>query len=151
MTPTPKPIKKQTNKKPNKKIKWLIYTVLVGLIPIASRLLVWFVTGRDAVNLFTASDCTSFGLVLHISNINEIEHIILSDTSWKTIQNGTSIVFIAFYSVLFALTLFGEIDESAIEVTTINYCTLLLAIISLITSYTVYHRISYWEARGMIK
>ena len=59
----------------NKKIKWLIYTVLVGLIPILSRLLIWLVTKEGTVEMLNASDFVAFGLVLHISNINEIEHI----------------------------------------------------------------------------
>ncbi len=58
----------------NKKVKWLIYTVLVGLIPILSRFLVWGVTEPGIVSFITASDFIAFGLILHISNINEIEH-----------------------------------------------------------------------------
>jgi len=58
----------------DKKTKWLIYTVLVGLIPILSRLLVWLVTNTGTVNILSPSDFVIFGLVLHISNINEIEH-----------------------------------------------------------------------------
>ena len=56
----------------NKKVKWLIYTVLVGLIPMLSRLLVLTVTQPGVVSLIEASDFIAFGLILHISNINEI-------------------------------------------------------------------------------
>lgn len=59
----------------NKKIKWLIYTVLVGLIPIMSRLLVWLVSNKVGIEILNASDFVAFGLVLHISNINEIVSI----------------------------------------------------------------------------
>ncbi|MCL6272236.1 hypothetical protein M3P05_20145, partial [Sansalvadorimonas sp. 2012CJ34-2] len=123
----------------SKKIKWLIYTVVVGLIPILSRLLVWGVTKGNVVEIFVPSDFISFGLVLHISNINEIEHFDNIDRNWKTVQNGTSICFIAFYSILYSLTLFGDkfIDQSAIK-----FCTIGLAIISFSLSYSVYDRVS---------
>jgi hypothetical protein len=123
----------------NKKIKWLIYTVLVGLIPILSRLIVWIVTKEGSVNLLSPSDFVAFGLVLHISNINEIEHFSGVEREWKTAQNGISIAFIAFYSVLFALTLIGE---NIVDVTAITICTIVLSTVSFLISYSVYNRIS---------
>ncbi|MBN5142305.1 hypothetical protein JY471_07195 [Stenotrophomonas maltophilia] len=126
-----------------KKVKWLIYTVLVGLIPVLSRLMVWSVTSPGSVALISSSDFVAFGLVLHISNINEIEHFSGVDREWKTIQNGTSIAFIALYSVLFALTIIGGglIDGAAM-----NVCTLILSMVSFLISYSVYDRISRVEA-----
>jgi len=123
----------------NKKIKWLIYTVLVGFIPILSRLLVWLVTTKG-IDLFAASDFVAFGLVLHISNINEIEHY-MRDRSWKTAQNGISIAFIAFYSVLFALTILGG-NNSSIDIGTTKMCAMILALVSFVISYSVYDRLS---------
>ena len=123
----------------NKKIKWLIYTVLVGLIPILSRLIVWVVTKAGSVNLLSPSDFVAFGLVLHISNINEIEHFSGVGSEWKTTQNGISIAFIAFYSVLFALNLIGK---SIVDVNAITICTVVLSIVSFLISYSVYDRIS---------
>lgn len=123
----------------NKKIKWLIYTVGVGLIPILSRLIVWLVTKEGSVNLFSPSDFVAFGLVLHISNINEIEHFSGIEKEWKTAQNGISIAFIAFYSVLFALTLLGEI---IVDVNSITICTIVLSIVSFLISYSVFDRVS---------
>ncbi len=126
----------------NKKVKWLIYTVLVGLIPIISRFLVWGVTEAGIVSLVAASDFIAFGLILHISNINEIEHLSDDEKSWKTIQNGTSIAFIAFYSVLFALIMVSEGVPSFINGDVIKKCTIGLAFISLMISFSVFHRIS---------
>lgn len=123
----------------NRKIKWLIYTVLVGLIPILSRLIVWLVTKEGSVELLSPSDFVAFGLVLHISNINEIEHFSGADREWKTAQNGISIAFIAFYSVLFALTLVGE---TIVDVQAIVICTIVLSVVSFLISYSVYDRIS---------
>ncbi|WP_299660847.1 hypothetical protein [uncultured Psychromonas sp.] len=125
-----------------KKNKWLIYTVLVGLIPILSRLLVWLVTEPGVVSLITASDFIAFGLVLHISNINEIEHLTSDEKSWKTTQNGTSITFIAFYSVLLALIMISEGTPSIVNPDVIKYCTIVLAFISFLISFSIFHRIS---------
>lgn len=126
----------------NKKIKWLIYTVLVGLIPVLSRSIVWLVTTQGAVSLFNASDFIAFGLVLHISNINEIEHLAPIDKSWKTAQNGISIAFIAFYSVLFTLTLLGTSQVKIIDLEIIKYSSMVLSGVSLLISYSVYHTVS---------
>ncbi|EHC07698.1 hypothetical protein Sbal625DRAFT_0029 [Shewanella baltica OS625] len=123
----------------SKKIKWLIYTVLVGLIPIFSRLIVWIVTKEGSVDLLSPSDFVAFGLVLHISNINEIEHFSGVEREWKTLQNGISITFIAFYSVLFAITL---IDEAIVDTQAITICTIVLSVVSFLISYSVYDRIS---------
>lgn len=126
----------------NKKTKWLIYTVLVGLIPILSRIFVWSVTESGVVSLIMSSDFIAFGLILHISNINEIEHLADDEKSWKTVQNGVSIAFIAFYSVLFALIMISEGIPSFIDIEAIKNCAVGLAVISFLISFSVFHRIS---------
>lgn len=68
--------------------KWLAYTFLVGLIPVLMRLLAWAVTTPDHVSPFAPQDLVAFGLVLHVSIINELEHNSREDKDWKTIQNG---------------------------------------------------------------
>ena len=123
----------------NKKTKWLIYTVLVGLIPILARLMVYFVTKEGSLDLLSASDFVAFGLVLHISNINEIEHYSEEEERWKTIQNGISILFIAFYSILLAINLIGG---DIIDVSSITVCTIILSVVSFGISYSVYDRVS---------
>ncbi|MCI5189348.1 MAG: hypothetical protein D3905_06030 [Candidatus Electrothrix sp. AS4_5] len=127
----------------NKKIKWLIYTVLVGLIPIVARILVWGVTKSGTVSMLAPSDFIAFGLILHISNINEIEHLKGDDKSWKTIQNGTSILFIALYSILFSLTMLSEGIPNFINYQVIKTCVIVLASVSFLISFSVFHRISY--------
>jgi len=123
----------------SKKTKWLVYTVLVGLIPIMSRFVMWLVTKDGTVELLSPSDFVVFGLILHISNINEIEHFSTIGREWKTVQNGISIVFIAFYSVLFAVTLIGG---ELVDIKSITYCTIFLAIVSFLLSFSVYDRVS---------
>lgn len=123
----------------DKKAKWLIYTVLVGLIPILSRSLVWLVTKTGTVTFLSPADFVAFGLVLHISNINEVEHFSTAGKEWKTIQNGISISFVAFYSVLYTLTLLGD---KVVNILVITYCSAALAFVSLLISYSVYDRTS---------
>lgn len=126
----------------DRKIKWLIYTVLVGLIPILSRFGAWLVTKNNSmIDFFSASDFIAFGLVLHISIINEVEHINFTDKTWKTIQNGVSILFIAFYSVLFTFSLFSA-SGNIIDINAINKCSVMLAIVSFLISYSVFDRIT---------
>lgn len=124
-----------------KKVKWLIYTVLVGLIPIMSRLLIWGVTKNGTISPFSATDFIAFGLVLHISNINEIEHF-QGERSWKTAQNGISIAFIAIYSVLFAMSMLQQGVPGLIEEKIIVCCAFGLAVVSLLISFSVFDRIS---------
>ena len=92
--------------------------------------------------IFNASDFVAFGLILHISNINEIEHFNDHEKSWKTIQNGTSIAFISFYSVLFASYLLGQSNPGLINVEAIKYVSMVLSIASFSISFSVYDRIS---------
>lgn len=129
----------------NIKIKWLVYTVLVGLIPVLLRILTWFISQNRTMDLLNAPDFVAFGLILHISNINEIEHFNDSERSWKTIQNGLSIVFILFYGVLFACSLLGQSNPGLINVRAITNISMVLSLVSLGISFSVYHRISKLE------
>ena len=126
----------------NRKIKWLIYTVLVGLIPIILRILVWLVSQSKEMILFNASDFVAFGLIMHISNINEIEKFNSNNNSWKTIQNGISVLFIAFYSVLLAANLLGQSNPGIINNEVIKYISISLSFVSFMLSFSIYHRVS---------
>ncbi|MDD4976480.1 MAG: hypothetical protein PHY93_19140 [Bacteriovorax sp.] len=123
----------------NKKTKWLAYTVLVGFTPIICRIFAWLVAKNNTVELLASSDFVALGLVLHISIINEIEHMSDFEQSWKTGQNGFSIAFITFYGVFFAMTLIGG---DIVDVDKLKYCVIALAVVSLFISYSVFDRIS---------
>jgi hypothetical protein len=123
----------------NKKTKWLVYTVLIGLIPVLIRFTIWLVTTGAVIELFSAFDFVAFGLVLHISNINEIEHITHMKPSWKTAQNGIAILFIVAYSTLFALTLLGESVPNLVNSESVTYGCISLSVVSFIISFSVLH------------
>ena len=124
----------------NIKIKWLIYTVLVGLIPVLSRMLIWLISRN--MDIFNASDFVVFGLILHISNINEMEHFDDLEKSWKTIQNGLSIVFILFYGILLAAYSLDQSSPGLVDVGAMKYVSMVLGLVSFGISFSVHHRIS---------
>ena len=124
------------------KSKWLAYTFLVGLIPALTRLLAWTTTTSGAVNVLAASDFVAFGLVLHVSVINELEHLSAKEREWKTIQNGTSLIFIAIYSALYALTIIGEKNIGLIDANVMLRSSITLSIVSTFLCLSAFHRLS---------
>jgi hypothetical protein len=124
------------------KSKWLAYTFLVGLIPVLTRLLAWATTTVGAVNPFAAPDFVAFGLVLHISVINELEHLPARQRDWKTIQNGTSLIFITLYGALYAVTIVGEKSVDLIDATALLRSSIAFATVSSLLSLSVFHRLS---------
>lgn len=124
------------------KSKWLTYTFLVGLIPVFTRLLTWVATVSGVVNPLAASDFVIFGLVLHISVINELEHLPAKEKDWKTVQNGTSLIFITLYSALYAVTIIGERSAKLVDANVALKSSIALAVVSSILSFAVFHRLS---------
>jgi membrane-associated PAP2 superfamily phosphatase len=124
------------------KSKWLAYTFLVGLIPVLTRLLTWAITTNGMVSALAAPDFVAFGLVLHISVINELEHLPAKEREWKTIQNGTSLIFITLYSALYAVTIVGEKTPNLIDAVVMLRSSVIFATVSSVLSLAVFHRLS---------
>ena len=117
-------------------VNWLVYTCLLGLIPAIARLFVWAMSDRG-VDPFAISDLVAFGLVLHSANINEVNRVARSDTNWKTVHNGVSILFL----VLYALLLFTTIaSPTNLNRSSLLYTTLLLSAVSFALSWNVFMR-----------
>lgn len=129
------------------KSKWLAYTFLVGLIPVLTRMLAWTTTTSGAVSALAASDFVAFGLVLHVSVINELEHLPPKEKEWKSIQNGTSLIFIAIYSSLYALTIIGEKNSSLIDASVMLRSSIILAVVSTFLCLAAFHRLSKLPSR----
>lgn len=127
-------------------VKWLVYTVAMGLIPALARLLISFVSLNSNVSVVNALDFVMFGLVLHTANINAVEHFNDLKKTWKTIQNGTSLIFIIAYSLLFACYLFGQSNSGTFNLDAITYIVMVLAVLSFLLSFSIYHRISTLES-----
>ena len=130
--------------------KWLIYTIAVGFIPVFLRMLVWLISqDKSALDVFNALDFIVLGLVLQISNINEIEHFYDSERTWKTPHNGISIILIVFYSALFVFYLLGQSIPDSIDEAAVKSLAMVAALPSIVLSFTVYYRVSKLaEARG---
>ena len=117
-------------------VNWLIYTCLLGLVPVVARLLVWVIS-NSGVDVLAISDLVAFGLVLHSANINEVNRSSHSDPEWQTVHNGVSILFI----VLYALLLFATISSPTnLNKTSLLYTTLLLSAVSFGLSWNVFKR-----------
>ena len=56
------------------KTKWFIYSLIVGLIPFLARLCIFITLKNKSFNfIFVPIDFIILGLVLNITNINELE------------------------------------------------------------------------------
>lgn len=116
----------------------MAYTVLVGLIPICSRFFVWMVTRTGTVDAIAAVDFVAFGLVLHIATINELEHVAGVSPSWKTLQSGLAVFFVAVYSVLYATSL---VADKIVDVRRLTYCATTMALASFLLNLSVFGRL----------
>lgn len=124
----------------SKLTKWFCYTVLIGLIPAGLRFLSSKLIGMD-VSTFSASDFIAFGFVLHISILNELEHI-NGDETWKTWGNLIAIVGVVFYSALMFSLLVIESGYDKIHIEQLTQSSLILAVCSFVISFIIFFRLS---------
>ena len=129
------------------KSKWFAYTLLVGLIPVLTRLLVWFVAATNQVEPIVATDLITFGLVLHASVINEVEHLPARDHEWKSAMNGLAITFITLYGALYALTDFGDKVDGVVDGDAILEIAIYLSSMSILLAIMNLHHFSMRRKR----
>ena len=123
------------------KLKWFIYTVLIGLIPVGARFFIVLVIPRaDYEILWNETDIASFGLAINISNISVLEHESMY-RQWKTIVNGFSVILLIFIALVFALSFMKEIEPGLISVVRLKQISFILAFASFVLSYVVYDRL----------
>jgi hypothetical protein len=131
------------------KLKWFIYTVLIGLIPVGARFIVVLVSPRaNNEMLWNETDIASFGLALNISNISVLEHESFH-RQWKTVVNGLSVILLIFIALVFALSFMKEIDPSLISVLRLKQTSFILAVTSFVLSFVVYDRLGSRRAPRM--
>ncbi|MFB2662180.1 MULTISPECIES: hypothetical protein [Shewanella] len=119
------------------RIKWLMYTVCIGLLPISLRLLLI----RLGLNIpyFSINDFIAFGFVLHISILNEIEHVI-EQKVWKTMQNGISIVAIFVYGAFSCALMLRESGNTEFDLDAFKSTAMIAAVVSFVISLSVFYR-----------
>ena len=93
-----------------KRTKWLIYTVYVGLIPIIIRFFIyWFSNNITSIEyVFNETELITFGLILHLTNINELEDRVDLVRGWKTKNIGTSVILMVVLSVLLGIAYLAD-------------------------------------------
>ena len=123
------------------KTKWIIYTVLIGLVPVLSRLLIALLS-RAHVNSFEASDFVGFGFVLTIANINGLEHATNVSPGWKTQSIGISLIIVALLSIVFVASC---LSAELFDRTKTLLSALVLAAGALLHGYSVIDRLAISE------
>jgi hypothetical protein len=118
-----------------KTVNWLVYTCFIGLIPMLARLFVWCVS-QSGVEIIAVSDLVAFGLVLHTSNIHEVNSGASLDSRWKSVHNGISSLFLTFYSlVLFATIL----NVPSVDYSGLKRSAIILSIVSFFISLSIFY------------
>lgn len=120
-----------------KPIKWYVYTVAIGLLPMLMRFVAYSVT-TVGIQPLSVSDVICFGLVLHVSMISQAEDVEGVNPLWHTVNHGVSVTAVAIYSVLYAISVIGE-KVNAIDQKLMLYGSLILAATSLIIGSVVLH------------
>jgi glucan phosphoethanolaminetransferase (alkaline phosphatase superfamily) len=129
------PISKLTN--------WICYTVLIAMIPILLRFLA-SISIRN-INILSPADFIAFGLVLHISMINALEHM-RGDNTWKSICNAISILAMVLYGGLMFALLILESGINNISSKSILTSSIILASCSFILCFFAFYRLSKRES-----
>ena len=120
------------------KMKWLIYTVSIGLIPVFLRFIVFLLhKERSCDFLINEIDFIIFGLVLNSSNINELENKTKVNKELKTRHIGLSVILIVIFSFLLAPIYFNEIMEIEIDKTVFKILAFFLSSVSVLNSYSI--------------
>ncbi|NBK41510.1 hypothetical protein EON09_23595 [Pseudomonas soli] len=125
-----------------KKVLWLIYTVLFGMVPIFMRLLASGLVNGGKIPWITASDVISLGIVLHISLLAEIRYNDTEEAVWKKQVVGLSVLAVVFYAVMYVFSLLAEvykdIDSLFVLLTSIG-----MVVGSFAMCWAVYDRLTY--------
>lgn len=127
-----------------KRTKWLIYTVLIGLIPFFIRSFIALIDKTATLDYWiNESDFIVLGLVLNLTNINELEDRTFDNLLWKTKKIGFSILSIAFFSAILAIVTYSDFKKSPdLDRVILKCCSILLAVISFIFSFSIYNRLN---------
>jgi 4-amino-4-deoxy-L-arabinose transferase-like glycosyltransferase len=124
--------------------KWFIYTVLIGMIPFFARVFIYLISKNvNETYVINAVDIAAFGLLLNITNINELESLESLDPVWKTTQIGISVFQIVLFSIFLTLAYLAEANPK-FELSNVGIvgCASILALASFVFSYSIFNRIN---------
>jgi hypothetical protein len=112
---------------------WLLFTVLIGLLPVIARYSTVNIFLLSDVPAFSTVDIIVFGIVLHVSILNEINNL-QKDKDWRLIAIGISIFFIMGYILLLSAAICSESKSIPIDLNILLNSSLFLASMSFIQS-----------------
>lgn len=122
------------------KVKWLIWTVFIGLVPLFIRLSL-YISSDMFTSKISISDLVAFALVMQISTIGGCEQLSKDHSRLKAICNGFSIFFLIISGVYYGISL---IAESRPDLFNIDSCTTILVFVCIAStalSYATHDRI----------
>lgn len=123
-----------------RKVLWLIYTVLFGMVPILIRLFVASLVNGEKIAWVSASDFISLGIVMQISILAEIRYTEANGSGWKSALTGISVLAVIFYAALFAFALLGEVNQD-INKSALLSISVVMSGCSFLLCWTVYDRV----------
>jgi uncharacterized membrane protein len=126
------------------KFKWLIYTVIIGLIPFLIRTFIYLIDKTCTIDYwFNETDFISLGLILNLGNINELEDKDFEDKLWKTKNIGFSIILVLFLAILFAFISYADLRRDAnFDYLRIKLFAISISLISFALSYSIYNKLN---------
>jgi uncharacterized membrane protein len=130
-----------------KRTKWLIYTVLIGMIPFFIRTCIFLFDKTGTIEYWiNESDFITLGLVLNLTNINELEDRDFEDKIWKTKNIGFSVISIALFSAILAIVTYSDFKSNPdINKVMVKGCSIGLTVVSFVFSYSIYNRLNTIE------
>jgi hypothetical protein len=126
------------------KTKWLLYTVLIGLVPFLVRFLIFLVI-KDigAKYILNEIDMIAFGLVLNVSNITELEGNTTMDSRSKTINIGVSVFLVIFFTAFLGISYVSDLPNVNIfNKDSIKWLSLILSAGAFFFSYSIFKRLN---------
>jgi hypothetical protein len=125
-------------------VRWLIWTFLLALLPVLIRALIAAVAAPAVtISWLHAGDVSSFGLILAITNISGLEMVLETQPQdWRTKHTGFSLLLVAAFATLFAITCMAETAPRYFAIDRILGASITLAIASTLYSYSLWNRLA---------
>lgn len=120
---------------------WWIYIVLIGLVPLLVRF-VMYVSVRSATLGFVVNegDLVSFGLVLGVANLKELDHLADAEPSWRMRYWGYSMLCIFVFATLLVLANLAALSPQIMDLRNIKLLLIVACGIFGVLSHSIHVR-----------
>ena len=125
-----------------RKTKWIIYTVLIGLMPFLIRLFVFMLSAnREWGLLFNPVDFIFLGLKINLTNLNELNNEKL-EPILKLKFEGYSVIQIILLSGILGILYFAEQSQKdVLDKTIALVCAIAFCLLSFIFSNAIMNKL----------